>query len=255
MWSYALPLLTALLGLLYLAKDWGAHRTTWRRTAVMMLIIASGFGGAINNYYRDKASNRQHAEDQARIEGLQKSVETANKNQEVNTQKFILAFRDLGEQVANLKTQVATTDLRQRANELEKQLQATQKALEPGPKAKLVFTFEKPDLSKPGPPVNEISARPENGVVTVSFTTINPTEVEAQDVDITLHICDPCKFEKEPEGFQHPKGQRENQRLFTVARMHPRSVLPLMNAQIRVPSDLNAFQIAILNAFQIAMLP
>jgi hypothetical protein len=129
---------------------------------------------------------------------------------------------------------------------LEKQLQATQKALEPGPKAKLVFTFDKPDLYFSVAPLREISVKPENGVVTINFTAFNRTNVEAEDIELTLHICDDCKFEKEPEGSQQQnKGAPENQRVFRIPRMHGRTVLPVMNAQIRPPGDAGAFQVGV----------
>jgi len=48
--GYVLPIAAVLYGLLQLAKDWNAHKTTWRRAAVFILIMLVGVGGVINNY-------------------------------------------------------------------------------------------------------------------------------------------------------------------------------------------------------------
>jgi hypothetical protein len=113
--NYALPIAAAFLALLMLAKDWDAHRTSWRRVAVLGLIIATGIGGAINNHYTKKKSDAQHQLDQNQIAGLQKAIDTANKNQQDNTEQFVDAFGKLFQKVSDLQTQVKTADLRKQA--------------------------------------------------------------------------------------------------------------------------------------------
>jgi hypothetical protein len=76
---------TVLLALLQLAKDWGGHKKNWRRGLVLGAIMLSGIGGSVNTYYTKKRVASQHIDDQKRIAGLEKSVETANANQEANT--------------------------------------------------------------------------------------------------------------------------------------------------------------------------
>ena len=48
--SLILPIIYTLLALLYLAKDWKAHKASSRRIAVSILIVSSGILGIINNY-------------------------------------------------------------------------------------------------------------------------------------------------------------------------------------------------------------
>src|SRR5215475_8537161 len=99
MWKYAPTLLTALLGIAQLAKDGGAHKATWRRAAVLLLIVALGLGGTANTYYSDKSSSARHVEDEKQIEGLRKSVEAANNAQQGNTAQFLQSFKDLSDKV------------------------------------------------------------------------------------------------------------------------------------------------------------
>jgi hypothetical protein len=42
MFNYILPVAASLIALLQLAKDWGAHQTTWRRGAALVLIVLFG---------------------------------------------------------------------------------------------------------------------------------------------------------------------------------------------------------------------
>jgi hypothetical protein len=102
MWNYVLPVGTALLAVLQLAKDWGGHQTTWRRVMVLLLIVALASGGAVNNFYTHLRAEAQHARDQSEISSLRTSVETANANQEANTKQFVDGFGRLSQKVSDL---------------------------------------------------------------------------------------------------------------------------------------------------------
>jgi hypothetical protein len=93
MWNYFLPIGTAFIAVLQLAKDWGAHQTHWRRGLLLGLIVVLATGGAVNNYITSRRSAAQHTQDQAEIESLKKAVETANQNQMSNTKQFVDALR------------------------------------------------------------------------------------------------------------------------------------------------------------------
>jgi hypothetical protein len=78
--NYILHIATALLALLYLAKDWEGHKKSWRRLVVLGLIFLIGTGGIFNTYYTNKRIDLQHDNDQKRIAGLKEAVDIANKN-------------------------------------------------------------------------------------------------------------------------------------------------------------------------------
>lgn len=74
MWNYLLPLGTALVALLQLAKDWKAHAHPWRRGSLLILIIVLAIGTVINNHRSAKRAADEHTKDQQRIIDLQTSV-------------------------------------------------------------------------------------------------------------------------------------------------------------------------------------
>ena len=195
MLNYLLPITTAFLAFLYLLKDWDAHKKSWRRVAVLCLIIAIGIGGAVNNYYAEERYRR----DQEKIAGLQKAVETANKSQEDNTKQFVDAFGKSSQKVADLQTEVSTAGLQKTADQLKTELAATQKALIQ-PKAILTFTFAKPRNDAPA--IRKVVLPVKNDIVHVEFTVENETDTPALDGELTIIISDNCKFTSEPPHFR-----------------------------------------------------
>ena len=69
-----LPLIYTILALLYLAKDWTAHKKSYRRMTVAILIVLSGALGILDSIQKGKETA-----------GLQAAVTTANQNQVDNT--------------------------------------------------------------------------------------------------------------------------------------------------------------------------
>jgi hypothetical protein len=80
MLNYVLPVAASLIALLQLAKDWGAHQTTWRRGAALVLIVLFGVGSAINSYYASKGATVQHQSDQREIAGLKIAVDSESRS-------------------------------------------------------------------------------------------------------------------------------------------------------------------------------
>jgi hypothetical protein len=139
MLTYALPVITASLALLYLAKDWEAHKKSWRRALVMTLIIAIGIGGGINNYFQDKRVADQHDKDQKQIGDLKgeivklkSAVETGNQDQKDNIKlfgdtlgKYEVYFRNLSREINDLKrTQMSAIEFQKKADQLRADIDA-----------------------------------------------------------------------------------------------------------------------------------
>jgi len=242
MLNYLLHIATVFLALLYLAKDWDSHKKSWRRLAVLILISVIGIGGAVNTYFTNKmneyqhhVASRQRIEDKKQIAALKSAVETANINQENNTKQFVRAFELLFQKVSNLQAQVKTAGLKQEAEQLKAELRANQKAMTP-PKARLTFTFPKPRIDDP--PLHTITLPVIDDVVHVEFRIKNETDVTAQDVEITLLICDKCKFHTEPSAFSKIPGQDETRRTMKFARMYSKTESENMSVNIKVPPNL-----------------
>jgi hypothetical protein len=230
--NYILPFATAFLAVLYLAKDWNAHKKSWRRVTVLCLIIATGIGGAINNIYKDKKAEEQHQSDQSQIAGLQQAVVAANKNQQDNTIQFLDHFDKMSQKLNALQTQLEKAGLQKEAAQLKAELAATQKALTP-PKATLTFSFETPtDIN--APPVRTVTLPVKDGLIHLEFNILNQTDVTALDGEVIILICVDCKFGSEPEGFIKLSGA-PGTRNYKFSRILPKAFVKTLSVDIQVP--------------------
>ncbi len=75
MWVYITLLATTALALFQLAKDWREYKTKNRRITILSLIVVAGIAAALGTYFSDRAAERQHSEEQARIVKLQSAVD------------------------------------------------------------------------------------------------------------------------------------------------------------------------------------
>lgn len=204
MLNYLPSVATVLLAVMQLAKDWGAHQSTWRRALVLVAIMLLGTGSAINTFYSNRKSAAQHLEDQKEISGLKKAVETANTDQAANTKQFVQSFKDLSGQLSGLEVQVKTAGLQREAAQLRAELEATQRALSP-PKAELEASLGEITETLGNLSVKEISVPQSlNGVVEFTINIANKSAVQAKNGSIFLRICETCEFAEEPKRFTRP---------------------------------------------------
>ena len=223
MWNYILNLTTVFLAALQLAKDWGAHRTTWRRAAVLGLIALLGVGGTINAYYSGKKAAavraedqrnalKQHSDDREQIAGLQRAVDTAKSAQEDNTKQFLFSLSSLSQKLSDIQAQVKTAGLQKEAAQLRAQLEATQKALNP-PRAELEASLGNVTDKLENLGVKEWSAKPDvDGTLTFTLSVINKSAVQAKNGSILLRICQLCSFSEEPKRFTKITGAQDSDR-------------------------------------------
>jgi hypothetical protein len=230
MWNLILPIATAFLGIFYLAKDWEAHKASWRRLTVLLLIIAASIGGAVNNYYSEE-----------KISALKASVDAANKSQQDNTQLFMDAFNKFSEKIGDLQSKVDNADLKQEVVQLSKELATTQKALI-SPKATLDFSFEK---KLEAPVIRQVTLPVIDNIVHVAFTLENMTDITALDAFFNVIICQTCKFASEPKNSQQLTGQPDTERHIKLGTIHPKTMLAVMSVDIRVPPNFDAMQFTV----------
>lgn len=235
--NYLLPIVTVLLALFTLAKDWESHKKSWRRWTVLMLITLFGIGWTINTYFTNRRTESLRQQDQVQIAGLKKAVETANKNQEDNTKQFVYEFGRLSEKLSNLQTQLKTEGLQKEAEQLQKELRATQEAMNP-PKALLSFSFKPPsDLADT---VRTVTLPVKDGIIHIEFNIINAGEVAALDGEIMLIIPEACKFASEPPRSNKLPGTGDAQRNFPFERILPHAFLKTLSADVRVPPNFES---------------
>jgi hypothetical protein len=238
MWNYAIPLLTALIALMQLAKDWGGHKATWRRALVLLAIVALGVGGLINAY-----RNTQRASEQAStIKALTAAVATANASQVQNTKIFTDSIERFSAKLNKLETGIQTADLREEADHLRAELTKTQKALVI-PEA--VLTPGIVDPHDPDNPQFSTYVTASNGLpIAFDVSIWNEGTVPARTGFLIIRICDACKYHTEPPGFTHVKGAPEKERVASFIQLPIRVNLQWMPIEVDVPDNVPRFQVA-----------
>jgi hypothetical protein len=206
----------------------------WFRIVSLVVLIAVAILSMITLHHERVKQAQDAAASIAR-------AQTAKEDQNSNTAQFLQQFKDLSGQLADLKTQVKTDALQKKIDALQGDLAANERAMAPGPKASLIFTFW-PFVNPPlgsdqhAQPNTDITL-PVNsdGTVHIEFTFLNLTDVDALDGDVTLVICDRCSFAKEPEGVE--KGTNENERLYPFTDFHALSNYGKRSVDVTVPAN------------------
>lgn len=223
---YLLALGTLALGVFSLLKDWHSHSPTGRRAVAVFLCAVAGLT-LIRQYNEDAQRNTERQKQAEAAKRLDGQVAAANEAQKANTAMYLDSFGKLSQKVSDLQTQVKTDELQKRLANVQAELQATEKALAPGPKARLQFTFvpfHNPPANSGDPvrPITETTLPVDSEhTVHILFSILNLTDVAASDGEITLIICEPCRFAKEPAGFTKLPGENETHRFKTFQNMLP----------------------------------
>ena len=241
------------------SKDSDKYKNSKLKGTALVVLFLGSVLTLISLYQDNKEKENSHQE----IKRLEGKADEATDAQRENTKLFINSFNALHQEVSDLQTQVKTDALQKKADALQKKLasvqddlQATQKALAPGPKATLAFSFM--DAKAAGqlqPVTDEIVPVNTEGNVHVEFTLMNPTEVDALDVQVNLIICDQCKFAKEPPGFSKLASQSDTERFRQFANIPGKSVLETLTADIVLPPPYMAFVVSLKYRCRTCVLP
>jgi hypothetical protein len=121
----------------------------------------------------------------------------------------------------------------------------------PSPKAKLTFSFV-PFFNPPAESHQPMRTTTETTLsadaedtVHVEYTVINLTEVAALEGEMTLVICDGCKFAREPEMYRKLAGGPEQSRYRTFERILPHVHLATEKLDVVVPRQFSDFKLGI----------
>jgi hypothetical protein len=102
-------------------------------------------------------------------------ADAAEKAQKDNTALFLQKFQTVSDSLSDLKTKVATEPLLARIGQLQGELQKTQTALAPGPKASLAFLLNNGSALRP--PLDGVTLKSTaDNIVTVPVMVSNPTK-------------------------------------------------------------------------------
>jgi hypothetical protein len=222
-------------------KDWSNYKPGWIRWVLIILVLAAGAVGVA--YQRSQREEKAEAArlSQSNVDGLKGQVSAAQQAQTDNTKQFLASLQTLSDRVSALQTKAATEALRTELANVKGELEKTQKALDP-PKATLLFSFvpfkttQLDNNSTTGEPVTETTVSPTaDGTLHVDFTVMNLTDIDAVDGEMTLQICDVCKFAKEPAEFKKLPGQDERQRYKSFDRILSKVAFYTLSAEIIAP--------------------
>ncbi len=231
-----------IVGLLY--KDKYTHPLA-ARVALWMFVL---FGVLMAfNTYRDRTAAQQDKKKAAdafdgvngRITGMQTHLTGRADKMDSSLGKISINLNDFKDKV--------------RPNELKAEMavlrDSMHKILNP-PKATLGFTFipffnPPPQDPRPMMPLKEISrAMDEHRVVSFDITAVNFSPgVTASGVDLSMIICDPCTFAKEPKGFTRLKGDPDHIRYMKVGLLNAETTLPDVTVDVTVPPGITSFEV------------
>lgn len=198
LWTYGAAIATILLAFFSLYEDFFSNKNSKRRIGMSLGLIVA----AVFTMVSVRAADKQHTEDESKITGLktqinnlQGLVQGANQTvkdtskqlseaRAADTTKFLSEFDNLSGRVANLQTQVATTDLKAEAANLKADLEATRKSMNPE-KATLGFS-----LDPVQPSLHSVALEQHDNVVHLKIAVENLGDADALDGDVFIVICD-----------------------------------------------------------------
>jgi hypothetical protein len=219
-------------------KDWKNYKPHWVRWVLIFFVLAAGGVGVAYQHAQREEKSAAARISQQNIDGLKVQVRAAQQAQTENTKIFTEQFSELSKELSDLKTKVTTKELQDKIVSLQARLDKT---LDP-PRAKLIFSFEPIKVVRidanhtTGAAVTEKTLRlAADGSFHVDFTVINLTDVDAIDGEMTLQICDVCKFAKEPAEFMKLSGQDDRQRTKNFDRIHYQVQFYTLSADIIAP--------------------
>src|ERR1017187_2054075 len=244
---------TVLLGLFSLHKDWHNYKHPWVRKAVGAVLLLVGTFSIVKQFRdcreteitRTKVANDINTL-KTEVAGLLGQVQAANDAQGQNTKVFLETLNRLSDNVRELQTRVETQDLRKQLASVQSDLQKTQKAMAPAPKATLAFSFLPvidPPGGRPSPVTYKTFPLLPDGTVHVEYTIVNFTDVAALDLEITLIICNDCQYAKEPPDFRNLPGQTDKERNVLYQRLLPMVRFQTLTVDIIPPKAAQTFEI------------
>jgi hypothetical protein len=244
LWSVLALLLTSVGAIIALLKEKSEKQSKSERNrkiirAVLLVLIVLGFMIGVHQAYRtdsdSRASDEKHRTergiDAQRIAGLNQAIETQTKNNEAQYERHQQELHRLQDLLNELKTDVATQELRKRMATLQSQLD---KELAPKPRAKLDFTFWQPGMAE-REVLTSVYAPVDDNVVRLSFSIVNNSNVSATDVAAWIHICDLCKFHTEPELSMRVPGAPDYERLYRGISLPPLVQWQKLTVEVEVP--------------------
>jgi hypothetical protein len=177
---------------------------------------------------------------EVQIEALQTQIAGLRQDGIINAKTFSASFSQLNAKFSDLQSKVQNQALMDQLTSTKAELQATQKKLEPKPKALVESSFLAP-MDKL--PQRTTEAKVENGVISVQLTLYNAADVDALNGGFKVIICDGCKYAEEPALFSHLVDDPSQYREFDFQHVFAKSKIPTITMKISVPDAVPSVQL------------
>jgi hypothetical protein len=238
----------AIMVLLY--KDLKSYRHPGAALTVLCAILLFSGLTALNTYNEREQKLRDKSAADEKAEALAEKIDQTKEQVAKNAQTTATSIGRLSGDLNDFKADVKPAELRSQMTVMKDELEKTQAALSPPPKATLLFSFF-PFINPPfgrspaGPVTNVDLPIGADGSIHVQFTVLNLTDIDAVDGELTLQLCDVCKFAEEPAEFTRLPGDSETQRYMTFQRLLASVALRTLTADITVPDYIEFFNVGI----------
>lgn len=196
---------TLMIGLLGLAKDLSKFRKTGAWVYVISLIILFGL-----SLFKERESRRSSLDYKSQISALSQEIRDEKASHDRYERIAQTSLSSLNEKLTDLKTQVATEQIRKQLFDTQQDLlqtrldlATTQRALSP-PRAEFVFSiFTKSLLAENfANPIKEMTVDEQAGVIKIDVASKNTSSVPAINGEFRIRICSDCSYEAEPTNWQ-----------------------------------------------------
>lgn len=220
----------------------------WRKPVLYLLTLLAFLIGTSQIRKADKESRdtdtkhaQEHQQDQQKISGLQDSLTTLAKVNDVQYQRNQEQLQRLRQELSDLKSSKMTAEDREKIGRLEAQLR---EALAPKPKAVMDFGFYYPNLAV-GEIRKDVFLASNGSPIKVPLVVSNVSKVNATDLMVWVRVCEKCKFHSEPRASIKPDKSPDFDRLFKIGELPPGVANGEINVEIEVPRDVTRAAISL----------
>jgi hypothetical protein len=264
MWfSIAIQVLTGLIALAALWKDWNSYGAISKRFGKRLPIFLAVFIVlAVSFTIRQtwvavarEAKSAGHIEELGNQ--LKRNEEGAERRARQQLESFQGIINDLNRRLSDLQTKMNTDPLlRQNAallkeiQDIRVQVNATKARIEqPLEKAELVATFSDHTSLPPEPDQSTLHKitvpRQADDTVEFTITVVNRSKVQARTGSIFVRLCRKCSFVKEPPGFKKAQGTPEYDRYTDMDNL-PAGVAMQIPLKVKPPPLSSGFEVDVM---------
>lgn len=236
----------AAMGLLY--KDLKNYKHPAAAGIVLCgIFLVSGLTG-LNTFRERQGKLAEKVGTEQSVGTLTTKIDQTKEQVTKNAQTTTGSLGKLTADLDDFKADVRPADLRSEMTNMKAELEKTQKALAPSPKASLLFTFPgygNPLSAQDFVPIHEITLKATaDNIVTVPLSIVNLTDTDAVQGHANFFICDLCKFAKEPEHMTKILGAPEQMRDLAINQLLAFDRFSDIALDVIVPRNAENFQVA-----------